>query len=176
MAERADCVLAAGRAAAGLAARVQDAVLALLRSADPADCVSGEMPGILAVDAAASVPGQPLIPARACCPRGSSTGCLNGRQVVFRDAPADARLLHGEAAGLARHDALVRVPGAGPPALLALARPRSAGARSVAGHRRAGFPRPRRGGFARPLSVTAEAARAAFLVGSARSATPPPRR
>src|SRR4051794_34457568 len=41
--ERADVVLSAGRAAAGLAARVQDAVLALLRSSDPADCVSGEM-------------------------------------------------------------------------------------------------------------------------------------
>ena len=40
--------------------------------------------------------------------------------MVFRDAPADARLLHAEAAGLARHDALIRVPGEGPPALLAL--------------------------------------------------------
>ena len=40
--------------------------------------------------------------------------------MVFRDAPADARMLHAEAAGLARHDALVRVPGEGPAALLAL--------------------------------------------------------
>jgi hypothetical protein len=45
---------------------------------------------------------------------------LDGRAVVFRDAPTDARLIHAEAAGLARHDALVRVPGEGPPALLAL--------------------------------------------------------
>ena len=44
--ERADGLLAAGRATAGLAGRVQDAVLALFRSSDPADCVSGEMPGI----------------------------------------------------------------------------------------------------------------------------------
>ncbi len=51
MSERADFVLAAGRAAAGLTARVQEAVLALLRSADPLDCIAGEMPGILAVDA-----------------------------------------------------------------------------------------------------------------------------
>src|SRR6185503_6724634 len=50
--ERADFVLAAGRAAAGLAARVQDAVLALLRSRDAIDCVSNDMPGILGVDAA----------------------------------------------------------------------------------------------------------------------------
>ena len=40
--------------------------------------------------------------------------------MVFRDAPADAGLLHAEAAGLARHDVLIRVPGEGPPALLAL--------------------------------------------------------
>ena len=51
---------------------------------------------------------------------GPSRGCWTAAQVVFRDAPADARLLHAEAAGLARHDALVRVPGEGPPALLAL--------------------------------------------------------
>jgi uncharacterized protein YigA (DUF484 family) len=117
--ERADGVLAAGRAAAGVAARVQDAVLALLRSADPADCVSGEMPAILAVDAAhlcleAVHPGARTLPA------GTVSRLLNGRQVVFRDAPPDARLLHAEAAGLARHDALIRVPGEGPPALLAL--------------------------------------------------------
>jgi hypothetical protein len=117
--ERADFVLAAGRAAAGVAARVQDAVLALLRSNDAADCISGEMPGIMAVDAAhlcmeGEHPGARWLPA------GTVNGLLDGRAVVFRDAPADARLLHEEAAGLARHDALVRVPGEGPPALVAL--------------------------------------------------------
>ena len=117
--ERADGLLAAGRATAGLAGRVQDAVLALLRSPDPADCVSGEMPGILALDAAhlcieAEHPGARLLPP------GCIARLLNGRQVIFRDAPADARLFHAEAAGLARHDALVRVPGEGPAAVLAL--------------------------------------------------------
>jgi uncharacterized protein len=117
--ERADGLLAAGRATADLAGRVQDAVLALFRSTDPADCVSGEMPGILAVDAAhlcieADCPGARRLP------NGMVARLLAGRQVVFRDAPADARLLHAEAAGLARHDALVRVPGEGPAALLAL--------------------------------------------------------
>ena len=53
-------------------------------------------------------------------PTGTVGRVLDGRQVVFRDAPSDARLLHAEAAGLARHDALVRVPGEGPPALVAL--------------------------------------------------------
>jgi len=117
--ERADGLLAAGRATAGLAARVQDAVLALFRSSDPADCVSGEMPGILAIDAAhicveAEWPGARRLP------YGAIARLLDGRHVVFRDAPADAGLLHAEAAGLARHDVLIRVPGEGPPALLAL--------------------------------------------------------
>jgi len=117
--ERADGLLAAGRATAGLAGRVQDAVLALLRSRDPADCVSGEMPGILGLDAAhlcieADHPGARRLG------RGTIGGLLGGRQVVFRDSPTDARQLHAEAAGLARHDALVQVPGDGAPAMLAL--------------------------------------------------------
>ena len=117
--ERADGLLAAGRATAGLAGRVQDAVLALFRSTDPADCVSGEMPGILAVDAAHLCIEAEYAGARRL-PEGMVARLLDGRQVVFRDAPADAPLLHAEAAGLARHDALVRVPGEGPAALLAL--------------------------------------------------------
>jgi uncharacterized protein len=116
---RADDVLSSGRAAAGLAARVQDAVLALLRSADPADCVSGEMPALLAVDAAHLCVEADQRGAR-CLPPGTISRLLDGRQVVFRNAPPDAPLLHAEAAGLARCDALVRVPGEGPPALVAL--------------------------------------------------------
>ena len=104
---RADGLLAAGRATAGLAGRVQEAVLALLRAADPADCVSGEMPGILAVDAAHLCHRGRASRARGGCRTGMVARLLDGRQVVFRDAPADARLLHAEAAGLARHDALV---------------------------------------------------------------------
>lgn len=119
MTERADDVLAAGRAAAGLAGRVQEAVLALLRSADPIDCIAQEMPGILAVDAVhlcqeVMEPGTQLVPA------GTVARLLGGRQVLFRDVATDARLLHAEAAGLARHDVLVLVPGEGPPTLLAL--------------------------------------------------------
>jgi uncharacterized protein YigA (DUF484 family) len=117
--DRADGLLAAGRATAGFACRVQDAVLALFRSSDPADCVSNAMPGILAVDAAhlcleADHPGVRRLP------EGAVARLLDGRQVVFRDAPIDAALLHAEAAGLARHDALVHVPGEGPAALVAL--------------------------------------------------------
>ena len=117
--ERADGLLAAGRATAGLAARVQDAVLALLRSSDPADCVGNEMPGILGLDAA-QLCAETDLPGSRRLPEGTVARLLDGRQVVFREAPGDAGLLHAEAAGLARHDALVSVPGHGPPALLAL--------------------------------------------------------
>lgn len=119
MAERADNVLAAGRAAAGLAARVQEAVLALLRSRDPVDCVSHEMPGILGVDAVHLCVEAPRAGTRRL-PEGTVTRLLDGRQVLFRDVATDERLLHAEAAGLAGHDALALVPGQGAPALLAL--------------------------------------------------------
>jgi hypothetical protein len=119
MSERADFVLAAGRAAAGLTARVQEAVLALLRSADPMDCIGGEMPGILAVDAVHLCCEEPL-PGTQDLPAGTVVRLLDGRQVLFRDIATDARLLHAEAAGLARHDVLVLIPGQGPATLLAL--------------------------------------------------------
>jgi hypothetical protein len=119
MAERADNVLAAGRAAAGLAARVQEAVLALLRSSDPVDCIGHEMPGILGVDAV-HLCQEALRPGTRPLPQGTVARLLEGRQVLFREVATDARLLHAEAAGLAEHDALALVPGEGPPALLAL--------------------------------------------------------
>lgn len=120
LAARADGVLAAGRAAAGLAARVQEAVLALLATASVAECVSAEMPALLAIDAAslcleADRPGTRRLHA------GTVQRLLGTRAVLFRAEPAtDTQALHGEAARLARHDALVRVPGEGAPALLAL--------------------------------------------------------
>lgn len=119
MAERADGVLAAGRAAAGLSGRVQEAVLALLRSGDPVDCVSGELAGILGVDAA-HLCAEALLPGVRPLPLGTVERLLGGRQVLFRDTATDARLLHAEAAGLAGHDVLVLVPGEGAAALLAL--------------------------------------------------------
>jgi len=118
MAERADGVLAAGRAAAGMTARVHEAVLALIGAGDIAECVAAVFPAVLAVDAAAlcieaALPGAHTLPA------GTVARLLGGRAVAHSSDPAEARLLHGEAAGLARHEALVRVPGE-PAALLAL--------------------------------------------------------
>lgn len=119
MAERADDVLAAGRAAAGLAVRVQEAVLALLRADDKMDCLTGELPGILAVDSVHFCV-EALLPGVRPLPQGMVGQLLGGRQVLFRDTVTEARRLHAEAAGLAGHDALVLIPGSGPPALLAL--------------------------------------------------------
>ena len=121
----ATALIDAGRAAAGMAGRVQAAVLALMRASDPADCISAELPGLLGIDAVALCAEE----ARPGChhlPANTVRRLLDGRDVVFRAAPsdapvADALLLHAEAARLALHDALVRVPGAGAPMLLALA-------------------------------------------------------
>jgi uncharacterized protein len=115
----------AGRAAAGMAARVQEAVLALMRAGDPVECVSAELPGLLGIDAAALCT-EGKHPACHTLPPDTVGRLLSGRDVTFRSAPrdaltADAQALHVEAARLALHDALVRVPGAGAPMLLALA-------------------------------------------------------
>jgi uncharacterized protein YigA (DUF484 family) len=110
----------AGRAAAGMAGRVQEGVLALMRAADPAECVSGELPGLLGIDAAAlCAEAQHAVWHK--LPPGTVRRLLDGRDVVFRAAGSDALMLHAEAARLALHDALVRVPGTGTPMLLALA-------------------------------------------------------
>jgi len=119
MAERADDVLAAGRAAAGLTARVQEAVLVLVRTDNPAECIAAELPALLAVDAAALC-AEGELPGARPLPTGSVERLLGTRAVLFREAGAEAPLLHAEAAGLARYDALLRIPGEGPAALLAL--------------------------------------------------------
>jgi uncharacterized protein YigA (DUF484 family) len=119
MAERADGVLAAGRASAGLAARVQEAVLALIAAADPVECIAAEFPTMLAVDGASPCVEADMAGARRL-PPGTVSALLGGRGVLFRQGGEDAALLHGEAAGLSRHEALVRVPGDGPASLVAL--------------------------------------------------------
>ena len=108
-----------------MASRVQEAVLALIRSGDPAECVNPELAGILRVDQASlcaegSPAGSFLRNAREL-PAGTVDRLLEGRAVVFRAQPTDTKMLHGEAAALATFDALVHIPGAGAPALLALA-------------------------------------------------------
>jgi uncharacterized protein YigA (DUF484 family) len=119
MTERADFVLASRRAAAGLAARVQEAVLALIHADDPVECIVSEFPALLAVDAA-SLCIAALLPGARTVPDAMVAAILGSRTVVLRSDADDAPLLHGEATRLAHHEALVRVPGRGPEAMLAL--------------------------------------------------------
>ncbi len=139
MTEQAETVLQAGRAAIGLGERVREAVLALIRAGDIAECVEADLPRLLGIDGAAlcveiragagAAAGAGAEPRPGTAPAGlravppaTVARLLGGRDVRLRAAPADAALLHGAAAGLAAYDALVRVPAAGlPPMLLALA-------------------------------------------------------
>jgi uncharacterized protein YigA (DUF484 family) len=114
---RAETVLAAGRAAAGLSARVQEAVLALMRAADLVECVTAELPALLGVDAA-TLCAEQACPGLRPLPAGTVERLFGPREVVFREQPDETRMLHGSAAPLARVDALVRLAGG---ALLALA-------------------------------------------------------
>ncbi len=129
---QADGVVAAGRAAASLAERVQGAVLALIVATDPAECVAHHLPGLLGVDACALC-AEAACPGMRPLPAGTVARLLHGREVLCRTAPPDAGLIHAEAARLAARDALVRVPWGGPPALLALASREPGGTEAAGG-------------------------------------------
>lgn len=111
-------LLARTSAAAGLAARVQAAVIALIRAADPLECVAHEWPAILGLDAAGLCTETPC-PGMRSLPPGRIRTTLRGASAIIRPGSADPAL-HGEAALLARTEALVLVP-LRDPALLALA-------------------------------------------------------
>jgi uncharacterized protein YigA (DUF484 family) len=131
MEERAASVLRAGRAAAGIAERVHEAVLSVISASDPAEWVTDELPALLGVDAAALC-CEAFRPRWRSLPPGAVAMLLRGKPVVFRDRPADAVVLHAEAALLAERDVLVRLP-ANAPALLALVSRDAAALPSVQG-------------------------------------------
>lgn len=133
---QASTLLAVGRAAQILAGRVEQAVVALVRAEDPVGALGLELPALLGVDAVnlcveAEIAGARPIPAGTIArllgheemrlsgaPRGTSGGTpAAGR----RASEAEAALFHGEAAALAKYEALVVVPGTAVPAVLALA-------------------------------------------------------
>ncbi len=120
--ERDAAALAADRRAAeGFGRRVQDVVLALMRAPDPAFMATHDLPGLLQVDAARLCAEGTWAPrGAAVVPRGTVLGALGQRMAVVQAARPDA-VLHGEAVALAEQEALVRVPFAAGPALLALA-------------------------------------------------------
>ncbi len=111
-------VLAAERATRGIGERVQEAVLALLRAADPAECVVETWPGLLGIDAACLC-CEAIRPRWRTLPSGAIRALLRERSMVVRDRPRDAALLHAEAALLAERDMLIAVAGT-TPAMLAL--------------------------------------------------------
>jgi uncharacterized protein YigA (DUF484 family) len=115
---KANAVLNAGRAAGAIADRVQEAVLSAVTAADPVDYVAETLPGLLGVDAAA-LACESIRPRWRTLPPGAIKALMRNRPVVFRDRPADAALLHAEAALLAERDILVHLPGESP-AILAL--------------------------------------------------------
>lgn len=118
MQRHAESVLAAGRAQAAMQDRVQTAVLAALAASDLADWVEHALPAQLGVDAAVLC-GEGVRPPWRSLPTGRIARLLEGRAVRCRHRPADAVLLHAEAAELAERDVLVALPGPAP-ALLAL--------------------------------------------------------
>ncbi len=126
MTAQAETVLQAGRAALNLVDRVREAVLALIRATDLGECIAGDLPRLLGIDSAllwVEGPAQELserLMARSL-PPGTVVRLLGRRDVRVRIAPPDAGSLHGEAAPLAAHDALLRVTVRNqPPMLLAL--------------------------------------------------------
>ena len=133
MTAHAQSVLQAGRAAIGLADRVRVAVLALIRAPDVGEWVTSDLPGLLGIDSALLCieggAGQALarrsMTARLMARHvavGTVARLLGRHDVLVRTTPADPVELHGEAAGLAAQDALLRVQVDGqPPMLLALA-------------------------------------------------------
>jgi len=111
---------AAGRRAAEeFTRRVQDAVLALMRAPDPAWCLQNDVPGLLRVESVRLSAESPL-PGAALLKAGTIETLLGQRCALVRDGGRDTGL-HGEAAPLTVREALVRVPLAGSPALLAVA-------------------------------------------------------
>ena len=111
---------AAGRRAAeGFMQLVQDAVLALMRAPDPAWCLQHDVPGLLRLESV-RLCAEVALDGAAPVPPGTVESALERRFALVRDASYDPAL-HGEAAPLARREALVRVPIAAGPALIALA-------------------------------------------------------
>lgn len=93
------------RQASSLRARVEDAVLGLLRAGAPMEWIETELAATLGLDAAHLRIAGP----DGALPAELGRRLLGGREVALRCAPSEAARLHGAAAPLVRADALVRV-------------------------------------------------------------------
>jgi len=112
---------AAGRRAADdFMQLVLDAALVLIRAPDPLWCLQNDVAGVLQVESV-RLCAEAAIGEAAALPAGTVEGLLGHRLALVRDAAFDPTL-HGEAAPLARREALVRVPWRAPAVLTLAAR------------------------------------------------------
>ncbi|HEY4250954.1 MAG TPA: DUF484 family protein [Roseomonas sp.] len=115
-------VLALGRASDGFTARVARAVLALMGTRDPIEAVTQELPALLGLESCSLAAEAPPRRGVFALPAGTVHRLIGaGREALVRAEPAEAALLHAEAAPLIARDALARVPlPGGAPMLIAL--------------------------------------------------------
>lgn len=115
-------VLAHGRASDGFAARIARAVLALMGTRDAVEAVTQELPALLGIESCTLAAEAPPRRGVVALPAGTVQRLIGpGREALVRATPAEAALLHAEAAPLIARDALARVPIAGGvPMLIAL--------------------------------------------------------
>jgi hypothetical protein len=115
-------VLAHGRAQDGFAARIARGVLALMGARDPIEAVTQELPALLGLESCSLAAEAPPRRGVLALPAGTVHRLIGpGREALVRAAPAEASLLHAEAAPLIARDALARVPQpGGAPMLIAL--------------------------------------------------------
>jgi len=132
-------IVAVSRANHANQARVHRGVLALMQATDRAalrDSLAMELPVLLGLDAIAlcAEEGRALPEAKRSglrlLPAGTVAALIPaGQEVTLRPEASETELLYGEAAGLVRSDALVRLPGsAGPTPMLLACGAREAGA------------------------------------------------
>ena len=112
----------AARAGLDLTIRAATAVAALIGVADVLGTVSAEWPALLGLESAGVAAEGPASSGLRDLPAGAVRRLTGGREVLLRDDPAEAALLHGEAHGLVVRDALVHLPGAWPRLLVLGAR------------------------------------------------------
>lgn len=116
-------VAEAAGTARDLMLRAAGAAVSLIGAPDPLAVVAHEWPALLGLDHATLAAEGPPDRNRRDLPAGTLARLLGPRDLLVRDLPlAEAANLHGEAAGVIRRDALIRLPGNMPRLLILGAR------------------------------------------------------
>lgn len=124
VAARAETGLVADAARLGLDLTIRSAtaIAALIGAADVLGVVAAEWPALLGLECASLAAEEAPSPGLRDLPAGSVARLTEGREVLMRDHPPEAAILHGEAHALVVRDALVRLPGPRPRLLVLGAR------------------------------------------------------